>query len=275
MNGAAGRTGDEPPTLPLALPAAVTAHAEVPPPAAAPPGPLAAGDPRLRWWARRGGIAAGSGGAVAALAGWQAGIGTALLAAAADTLFRARTTAVIPASVLVSSAQRRTRWRLRQLGPAGYLSLHGRAIPGTGSVIDHLVIGPAGVFAVDSQRWDRRLPVRVTRGGELFHGPFDQRARLEHAAWEAHRASLLIGEAAGEPVPVRPAMAIYGPAVPWVVASISGVDVFCGRRVRRYLRRQAGTRRRWLLTGPEVEFLCEAAAQALPPARRAGAAARG
>ena len=30
--------------------------------------------------------------------------------------------------------------------------------------------GPAGIYAVDSEVWDRRLPVRATRGGRLFHG---------------------------------------------------------------------------------------------------------
>ena len=39
------------------------------------------------------------------------------------------------------------------------------AIPGTNSIIDHLVIGPGGVFAVDSERWDRRLPVRAASSG--------------------------------------------------------------------------------------------------------------
>ena len=66
-------------------------------------------------------------------------------------------------AVQVTTAQRRTRRRLFLLRPAGYVALHRRAIPGSDSVIDHLVIGPGGVFALDSERWDRRLPVRTPR----------------------------------------------------------------------------------------------------------------
>ena len=33
-------------------------------------------------------------------------------------------------------------------------------------------------------------------------------------------------------------MVIYGPTVPWGVANLRGVDVFAGRRVGKYFRRQ-------------------------------------
>ena len=79
-----------------------------------------------------------------------------------------------------------------RLAPSGYISLHGRMIPGTESVIDHLVIGPAGVYAVGSQRWDRRLPVRATQGGQLYHGPFDQAAVLRNTRGLAGQAGRLI-----------------------------------------------------------------------------------
>ena len=122
---------------------------------------------------------------------------------------------------------------------AGYRTLHSRAVPGSNCIIDHLVIGPAGVFAVDSERWDRRLPVRATQDGQLFHGPYSQTGRLKHAQLEAGEAARLISADLGRTVRVRPAMVIYGPTVPWTVARISGVDVFSGRRLRRYLRAQA------------------------------------
>ena len=41
------------------------------------------------------------------------------------------------------------------------------------------------------------------------------------------------------PVTVRPAMAVYGPKIPWDVATIRDVDVFSGPRLRKYLRRRA------------------------------------
>ncbi len=93
----------------------------------------------------------------------------------------------------------------------------------------------------------------------------DQAARLEHARWEASQAARLIGTALGQPITARPAMVIYGPTVPWIVVRISGVDVFCGRRLRKYLRREAHGRSGYL-DERQIEAIGEIAAQVLPPA---------
>jgi hypothetical protein len=226
-----------------------------------------AADPRMTWWACRALFAAVAGVAVTLAAGWRLGVTAAAAVAVADTIFRARTSAVIPAPARVNSAQRKTRRRLSRLTPSGYLALHNRQIPGSEAVIGHLVVGPAGVFAIDSERWDRRLPVRATHGGRLFHGPYPQADRLRAVCWEAGQASQLIGAALAEPVPVRPAMVIYGPPVPWIVVTLCGVDVFSGRRLRKYLRRETAASRGWRLDDRQIEVIASAAAQALPAAR--------
>ncbi len=220
---------------------------------------------RQRWWLWLAGTAAAAGGLAAVLAAWPVGLIVAGLVLSAGALFSYRISPAFSPTARASSARRRTRRRLARLGPAGYLSLHGRAIPGTGQVIDHLVVGPAGIYAVDSEVWDRRLPVRATRGGKLFHGPRDQAARLEHTRSEADQVARLIGAALGQPITARPAMVIYGPTVPWIVVRIGGVDVFCGRRLRKYLRREAAGRSGYLDAG-QIEAICEIAAQVLPPA---------
>lgn len=220
---------------------------------------------RHRWWIRRAGSALVAGGIAAMLTSWPVGLITAGLVLAAGALFSYRISPAFPPAARAPSARRRTRRRLARLGPAGYLTLHGRAIPGTDQVIDHLVVGPAGIYAVDSEVWDRRLPVRATRGGKLFHGPRDQAARLEQARWEAGQAARLIGAALGQPITARPAMVIYGPAVPWIVVRIDGVDVFCGRQLRKYLRREAIGGSRYL-DERQIEAIHEIAAQVLPPA---------
>ena len=226
-----------------------------------------AGDPRLPIWIGRAAIAAAVGIAVMVWQGWRLGLTAAALIAIADTIYRSKTTSVIPAAIRVTSAQRRTRRRLFLLRSAGYVSLHRRAIPDSNSVIDHLVIGPGGVFALDSERWDRRLPVRSVSAGLLYHGPFSQKKRLEHATWEAAQATTHLSQALGHEISVRPAMAIYGPTIPWIVASLDGVDVFSGRRVRKYFRRQSRTSRASGLDAGKVEDIHIAAALALPPAR--------
>ena len=226
-----------------------------------------ADDPRLPIWIARAVMAIVAGVAITAWQGWRLGLTAAAFVAIADTIYRSRTTSVIPAGARLSSAQRRTGRRLFLLRPHGYVALRSRVVPGTDAVIDHLVIGPGGVFALDSERWDRRLPVRSVTGDLLYHGPFSQKARLEHARWEASQAAARLSNALGEKITVRPAMVIYGPTIPWIVASLNGVDVFSGKRLRKYFRRQARTRRVGPLDAEQVEDIHIAAAVALPPAQ--------
>jgi hypothetical protein len=221
-----------------------------------------ADDPRLPLWIGRAALAAAAGIAVMVWQGWRLGVTAAALVAIADTIFRSRM-----AALQVTTAQRRTRRRLFLLRPAGYVALHRRTIPGGDSVIDHLVIGPAGVFALDSERWDRRLPVRLVSAGPLYHGPFSQEGRLDHAVRESAQAAGYLSRALDREVRVHPAMAIYGPRIPWTVASVDGVDVFSGRRVRKYFRRQAKASRGTRLDAGQIEGIRAAAARVLPPAR--------
>ena len=234
-------------------------------PAVRPALAAASADPRTPVWIRRTLIAAAVGIAVMIWKGWPLGLTFAALVGIVDTVYQSKRMAVIPAAARVTAAQRRTRRRLALLRANGYVALHARAIPGSDSVIDHLVIGPAGVFAVDSEYWDRRLPVRASGGKILYHGPVNKKERLVHARWEAAQASLLVGAALGHPLAVRPVMVIYGPTIPWAVASLRGVDVFSGKWVRKYLRRKSRATRRRHLTGPQISHIYEAAAEVLPP----------
>jgi hypothetical protein len=224
-------------------------------------------DPRMFSWILRAAIPLLVGIAVAiGLQSWRLGLTVAVLVAIADAILRSRTGSVIPAATLATSAQKRTRRNLRALRRIGYLALHARAIPGSDQVIDHLVIGPAGVFALDSERWDRRLPVRTVAGNMLYHGPYSQKERLRHARWEAARASVLVGAELKQELSVQPVMVIYGPTIPWVVASLRGVDVFAGSRVGSYFKRQTKATRGQRLAAEQIEAIREAAARALPPA---------
>jgi len=235
-------------------------------------------DPRTPSRVRHGAAAVCLGAVVAVLAGWQLGLAVALLTTAAGVLYRTRASPVVPAAVRAVSAQRRTRRRLSRLASAGYLSLHARHLPGTDTVADHLVVGPAGLYLMASERWDRRLPVHYSQGGQLFHGPFDQSSRIEHTRRMAAQVSMRISRALAQPITVHPAMVIHGPAVPWVVARIGGVDVLCGHRLRRYLRREKSANRGRCLDEMQIVFLHAVASQLLPPARdmaTAGQRARG
>ncbi|MEV0588491.1 nuclease-related domain-containing protein [Nonomuraea sp. NPDC050310] len=206
-------------------------------------------------------LAVAVGVAVGFLAGsWQAGVTAGVLAAIADTVYRARNSSSVPAWRRSSVAERRTEAQLRKLERSGYRTLHARAIPGTEAQIDHLVIGPTGVYAVDSEKWDKRLPIRVQMGKKLFHGPFDKKDRLKEAHMEAAEASKHISELYGKQIAVVPSLAIYGPPVPWKIMNIRGVDVYEGGRARKWI-----SKRDKALTQEEIDRLYEIAAQVLPP----------
>ena len=217
-------------------------------------------------WIRRAVASAVAGIVVSILADWRFGVTAAVVIAIADTIHQSRATAALPAAVRAPSAHRRTRRRLARLDRAGYRALHARAVPESQCVIEHLVIGPGGIYSVDSERWDRRLPVRATKGGKLYHGPFGQADRLSHALLAAGEAGRVVGAAMGRQLVVKPALVIYGPTVPWTVASVGGVDVFCGRRLRKYLHQAAKRSSAALLDSDEIERIYTAAAHALPPA---------
>ncbi|GIH27426.1 hypothetical protein Aph01nite_57360 [Acrocarpospora phusangensis] len=194
------------------------------------------------------------------LLSWRVGLTAAILAAIADTVYRARTQSSVPAWRRPSVAERRTESQLKKLERGGYKTLHARAIPNSDAQIDHLVVGPTGVYAVDSEKWDRRLPVRVQSHRKLFHGPFNQKPRLDEARWEANQASDLITQALGREVTVVPSLAIYGPAIPWRILNIRDVDVFSGSLVRKWI-----TKREKSLTPGEIDSIYQAAEHVLPP----------
>ncbi|MDP4501494.1 nuclease-related domain-containing protein [Nonomuraea turcica] len=190
---------------------------------------------------------------------WRVGVTAGVVAAILEAVYRARSNSSVPAWRRASVAERRTEAQLRKLERLGYRTLHARAIPNSEAQIDHLVVGPTGVYAVDSEKWDKRLPVRVQMGKKLFHGPFDQKARLNEAKWEASQAGELISRSFGREVSVVPSLAIYGPAVPWKIMTIRGVDVYQGDRARKWI-----TKRERALTAMEIDRIYDIAARELP-----------
>ncbi|MFC4123220.1 nuclease-related domain-containing protein [Nonomuraea zeae] len=216
--------------------------------------------PRFRRLRNRAILAAAVGVVVGFLVGdWRVGVTAGVIAGILEAVYRARSNSSVPAWRRTSVAERRTEAQLRKLERSGYRTLHARAIPGSEAQIDHLVVGPTGVYAVDSEKWDKRLPVRVQMGKKLFHGPFDMKPRLTEAKWEASQASELITKAFGREISVVPSLAIYGPPVPWKIMTIRGVDVYQGDRARKWI-----TKRERALTDGEIDRIFDIAAQVLP-----------
>jgi Nuclease-related domain len=221
-----------------------------------------AANPRMRVWRWRLIVAALVMVGFSLWISWKVGLALAVVVIIADTIYRSRRG--YPGVVKLTAAQRRTRRQLGKLARAGYRAMHARPIPESEEQIDHLVVGPTGVFAIDSEDWDKRMPVRTRKGTQLWHGPVSKKDRLQHAQWEAQRAAEMLSGEIGKPVSVRPVMAVYGPRIPWDVATIRDVDVFSGPRLRKYLRRRARQADVRPLTDAEIEKIYEAANKAFP-----------
>jgi hypothetical protein len=182
-----------------------------------------------------------------------------------DTIYRSRNAATYVSGGSHPGARRRTNKQLTKMRREGYFALDARPIPDSREFIDHLVVGPTGVYAIDSEKWDAKLPIRTWNGKKLYHGPESQKDRLEHAAWEAEQASEILSGALGTEITVRPALAIYGPKIPWDVATIRNVDVFTGPALRKYLKRRGRMKEGGVrLTREEVRTIYDTAARLLP-----------
>jgi len=221
-------------------------------------------DVRLRMWQWRAVIMIVVGVVFSIITSWPVGLTLAILAGIIDTIYRSRTAGDVATGGSQSGAQRRTQHQLARMRRAGYVTLDARPIPNSREVIDHLVIGPTGVYAIDSERWHRRLPIRTYNGKQLWLGPEDKKPRLAHARWEAQQASDLLSAALGTDIVVRPTMAVYGPKIPWDIATIRNVDVFSGPELRKYLKRRARTRGVPRLSEEEVRRIYETAGRVLP-----------
>jgi hypothetical protein len=196
---------------------------------------------------------------------WAAAVTLAILAGMIDAFRRSRSAALYVNGASHPGARKATSRQLRRLRRNGYFTLDARPIPGTPELIDHLVVGPTGVYAIDSEKWDPKLPIRTWNGKKLYHGPQSQKPRLEHAVWEATQASEILSAALGTQITVRPAIAIYGPKIPWDIATIRDVDVFSGPVLRKYLKRRGRLRDGAVrLTGEEVRTIYNTAARLLP-----------
>ena len=135
---------------------------------------------------------------------------------------------------------------LEELPKARWAVLHDLALPGSRANVDHLVIGPTGVWVVDTKAYRARVTARwgrVSVGG----------VRLSSAPvrWEARVVSEVLGKKA------RPAIAVHARGLPRRGRRLNGVRVLPAEQLVRRLQRR---RYLWSSLRPrEVRELAELA----------------
>jgi hypothetical protein len=158
-----------------------------------------------------------------------------------------------------AGGERRTARLLAPLERQGWAVLHDLALPGSQANLDHLVIGPGGVFAIDSKQYRGRLQLDAV--GKLWHGRYPLAPAVRAASWEADQAAQVLPDPGLAVVPI---VAVHGVQVPWGKIVIDGVRVVTARRLPSMLRQLP------VVLGPEqVAWLADRPGSASPlPAYR-------
>jgi hypothetical protein len=130
-----------------------------------------------------------------------------------------------------AAGERRTARLLDPLERDGWAVLHDLALPGSRANLDHLAIGPGGVFVIDSKHYRGRL--QLDPSGRLWHGRYPLAPALGAVSFEADQAALVLTD---PDVVVVPVMAVHGAQVPWGKVVVNGVPVVAAGRLPRMLR---------------------------------------
>jgi hypothetical protein len=121
-----------------------------------------------------------------------------------------------------AKGERLTARRLRRLG-RGWTVFHDLAIPGSRANADHLVIGPPGVFLIDSKHYRGRLA--LTPEGSLWYGYHRLDGVLATICWEAAVLSQVLA------VTVTPMLCVHGAQLPWGELMAEDIPVLAPNRL--------------------------------------------
>jgi len=145
---------------------------------------------------------------------------------------------------------------LARLSP-DFSVLHDRRIPLSQANVDHIVIGPTGVFVIETKRYSGRLTVH---GAEVFVAGRRRTKIVEQALWEAEVVRRVLAEA-GERQQVTPLLCVHHAQMPWRAARVAGVSIVSAARLVEML-----TRGPTILESTQAVLVREKIARAMPRA---------
>jgi hypothetical protein len=90
-----------------------------------------------------------------------------------------------------AQGERHTARLLERLTRDGFVVFHDLAVPGSPANVDHLVIGPSGVFVIDSKQWTGN--VHQGSDGLAWHNHYRLDRTLATIRWEAEAVGRLLG----------------------------------------------------------------------------------
>jgi len=151
--------------------------------------------------------------------------------------------------------ERHTARLLDRLTGDGYVVFHDLAVPGnTSANVDHLVIGPSGVFVIDSKQWTGS--VHQSADGLAWHHHYRLDRTLERVRWEAEAVGRLLGTR------IHPLLYVHGAHVHGGGLHAQGVAIVPADLLRSALGYDG------VLSDAEVKLLATTAWTRLHPAAR-------
>ena len=151
-----------------------------------------------------------------------------------------------------AAGERQTARLLGRLGRDGYVVFHDLAMPDSPANLDHLVVGPSGVFIIDSKQWTGQ--VHQSADGLLWHNHYRLDRTLATIRWQAETLGRLLG------VPVAPLVCVHGAHIPHGGLRAQGVAVVPAALLRSALGDDQ------VLSDAEVELLAATVRMRLRPA---------
>ncbi|GAA4162771.1 hypothetical protein GCM10022286_22200 [Gryllotalpicola daejeonensis] len=142
----------------------------------------------------------------------------------------------------------------------GWVVLHAVRVGTRDSDIDHVVIGPAGVFTINTKH---HAGQRVSTGRSQIFVSGQAKPYVRNSVFEAERASKRLTDAVGFPVTARPILAFVDPKALAGKRELDGVHLTSATGLVRWLTKQPA------IWGPDVSAAVTRAA-ALPSTWRAG-----
>ncbi len=143
--------------------------------------------------------------------------------------------------------------QLARLGPQWHL-LHAVRVGDRGSDIDHVVIGPGGVFTVNAKNHPH---ANVWVGGDTFMVNGQRLPYVRNSRFEARRAARMLTEHVGFPVDATGVIAVMGAHKGLTIKAQpedGKVVVTQRKRIRQLLLKRPPT-----LTAPEIDAIYEVA----------------
>jgi hypothetical protein len=152
-------------------------------------------------------------------------------------------------------------------GVPGLKSLHDRHVPGTRGNIDHILIGPAGIFVVDAKRYAGLIEVRDVGGlfstdQRLFVGRRDCSELAKNMAWQVEAVERVVLQVGMQPnPPIVPVLCFVDGDWPLLFppSSFSGVRLEGKRSIGKIVLKDS------VLDAAAVDRLAGILARAFPP----------